>query len=363
MLAKAATALPDGDGWLFEPKWDGFRCVVFRDGDEVELGSRNERPLTRYFPELIPAIQAALPERCVVDGELVVPGPTGLDFDALQQRIHPAESRVRRLSAETPAHLLVFDLLAVGDDDLRPAPLAARRERLAGVIRPHPSVHPSPSTTDRVLAHTWFEQFEGAGLDGIVAKRLELAYRPDERVMVKVKHARTADCVVAGFRWHKDGVGVGSLLLGLHDEDAALHHVGVCGSFTAKKRRELVDELAPLRDGALENHPWKEWADAMAHATAAGRMPGSPSRWNATKDLSWEPLRPEWVCEVAFTQLTNGRFRHNAHFLRWRPDREPASCRYDQLEVATSLELAAVLGQAGPAAQAAQAGRPGEASR
>ncbi len=349
MLAKAAPALPEGDGWLFEPKWDGFRCIVFRDGDEVELGSRNERPLTRYFPELVPALRAALPERCVVDGELVVPGSTGLDFDALQQRIHPAASRVNRLAAETPAHVLVFDLLAVGDQDLRERSLAERRRLLDGVVRAGPTVHLSPSTTDRDRALSWFEHFEGAGLDGIVAKRLDLAYRSDERVMVKVKHHRTADCVVAGFRWHKDGQGIGSLLLGLHDAEGTLHHVGVCGSFTAKKRRELVDELAPFREDALADHPWREWADAMAHATSSGRMPGSPSRWNAAKDLSWDPVRPELVCEVAFTQLTNGRFRHNAQFVRWRPDREASSCRYDQLEVATPVELDALLTDAPPA--------------
>jgi ATP-dependent DNA ligase len=348
MLAKAATALPEGDGWLFEPKWDGFRCIVFRDGDEVELGSRNERPLTRYFPELVPAMRAALPDRCVVDGELVVPGPTGLDFDALQQRIHPAASRVNRLAAETPAHLLAFDLLAVGDEDLRAQPLEERRARLATVIGSHPLVHVSPCTTDRATAQRWFAHFEGAGLDGIVAKRLAEPYRADERVMIKVKHSRTADCVVAGFRWHKDGQGIGSLLLGLYDDAKELHHVGVCGSFTAKKRRELVAELEPLQLDALTDHPWREWADAMAHATAAGRMPGGPSRWNATKDMSWEPLRPERVCEVTFTQLTNGRFRHNAQFARWRPDRRPESCTFDQLEVATPMELDEVLAGESP---------------
>lgn len=343
MLAKAAESLPEGDGWLYEPKWDGFRCIVFRDGEEVELGSRNERPLTRYFPELVPAAVAALPERCVVDAELVVPSPTGLDFDALQQRIHPAASRVNRLAAETPAHVLAFDLLALGDDDLRDRPLGERRRLLEGSLRPGPAVHLSPSTTDRGVAAAWFHDFEGAGLDGIVAKRLDLAYRPDERVMVKVKHRRTADCVVAGFRWHKDGQGIGSLLLGLNDDAGVLHHVGVCGSFTAKARRQLVDELAPLREGALDGHPWRSWAEVMAEAATGGRMPGSPSRWNAQKDLSWEPLRPERVCEVSFTQLTNGRFRHNAQFLRWRPDRDPASCRYGQLEVAEPLELKALL--------------------
>jgi ATP-dependent DNA ligase len=343
MLAKAADEMPAGDGWLFEPKWDGFRCIVFRDGDEVVLDSRNERPLTRYFPELIEPLRAVTPDRCVVDGELVVPGDEGLDFDALQQRIHPAASRVNRLAAETPAHFLAFDLLAVGDRDLRMLPLVERRKLLADTVEPRPPVHISPATTDATEANKWFERFEGAGLDGVVAKRLDEPYRAGERTMIKVKHRRTCDCVVAGFRWHKDGNGIGSLLLGLYDDAGVLHHVGVCGSFTAKARRELVTELAPLREHALDDHPWKEWADAMAHLTSSGRMPGAPSRWNAQKDLSWDPLRPERVCEVEFSQLTNGRFRHNAYFLRWRPDREPASCRYDQLEVATPAELRDVL--------------------
>jgi ATP-dependent DNA ligase len=339
MLAKAADTLPTGDGWLYEPKWDGFRCVVFRDGDQVELTSRNERPFTRYFPDMLDPLRACLVERCVVDGELVVPGATGLEFDALQQRIHPAESRVRRLAAETPAAFIAFDLLALEDRDLRDVPLAERRALLREAVQTGPAVHLGPSTTDVELASTWFDRFEGAGLDGIVAKRLDGTYTPGERTMVKVKHQRTADCAVAGFRWHKDGVGIGSLLLGLHDDQGVLHHVGVCGSFTASYRRELVDEIAPLREGALEDHPWREWADAMAHAVAAGRMPGGPSRWNAQKDMSWEPLRIERVAEVEFTQLTNGRFRHNAHFLRWRPDRTPESCTYDQLEVAEPVRF------------------------
>jgi ATP-dependent DNA ligase len=342
MLAKAADSLPAGEGWLYEPKWDGFRCVVFRDGDHVELTSRNERPFTRYFPDLVAPLCAALAERCVVDGELVVPGPLGLDFDALQQRIHPAASRVQRLAAETPAAFIAFDLLAVDDRDLRAEPLAERRRLLHEAVRNKAPVHLGPSTTDVAVAETWFDRFEGAGLDGIVAKRLDGPYTPGERTMVKVKHQRTADCAVAGFRWHKDGVGIGSLLLGLYDDAGSLHHVGVCGSFTAKYRRELVEIIAPLRAGALAEHPWREWADAMAHATAAGRMPGSPSRWNAQKDLSWEPLRVERVAEVSFTQLTNGRFRHNAQFVRWRPDREPRSCTYDQLEVAEPVEFDAL---------------------
>jgi ATP-dependent DNA ligase len=342
MLAKAADALPAGEGWLYEPKWDGFRCVVFRAGDTVELTSRNERPFTRYFPELIAPLQRCLAERCVVDGELVVPGPLGLDFDALQQRIHPAASRVQRLAGETPAAFIAFDLLAVGDRDLRGEPLGERRRLLLEAVTAAPPIHLGPSTDDVALAATWFDRFEGAGLDGIVAKRLDGPYTPGERTMIKVKHQRTADCAVAGFRWHKDGNGIGSLLLGLYDSDGALHHVGVCGSFTARARRELVGELEPMRASALDDHPWKEWADAMAHATSQGRMPGSPSRWNAQKDMSWEPLRVERVCEVTFTQLTNGRFRHNAQFVRWRPDREPRSCTYDQLEVAEAVEFDAL---------------------
>jgi ATP-dependent DNA ligase len=342
MLAKAAEALPEGDGWLYEPKWDGFRCIVFREGDDVVLASRNERPFTRYFPDLIEPLKTCLPSKAVVDGELAVPGPEGLDFDALQQRIHPAESRVRRLAAETPAHFLAFDLLAVDDRDLRSLPLSERRSLLAETVTVRPPVHLSPATTDVDVAREWFVRFEGAGLDGIVAKRLDEPYRPGERSMLKVKHHRTADCVVAGFRWHKDGMGIGSLLLGLYDNAGTLHHVGVCGSFTAKKRRELVAELEPLRRDAMAEHPWRDWLDAMAHAS--GRMPGAPSRWNATKDLSWDPLRPERVCEVEFTQLTKGRFRHNAHFLRWRPDREPASCRYDQLEEVLPRDLDEVFG-------------------
>jgi ATP-dependent DNA ligase len=348
MLAKAADDLPSGDGWLFEPKWDGFRCLAFLDGGEVVLSSRNSRPFSRYFPEAAAPLRAALPERCVVDGELVIPGPGGLDFDALQLRLHPAESRVRLLAATSPVHVVVFDLLALDDRDLTPEPLAARRRLLEQVLAPNEQVHRSPATVDVAVARRWFTEFEGAGLDGVVAKRLDERYRPDERAWVKVKHHRTADCVVAGFRWHKDGTSVGSLLLGLHDESGVLHHVGVCGSFTAAHRRELVGELAPLRDHAAEDHPWRDWADWQAHETAAGRMPGSPSRWNAAKDLRWEPLRPERVCEVAFSQLTNRRFRHNAHFRRWRPDRDPSSCTYDQLDVAVPVALEEVLSAQDP---------------
>ncbi len=340
MLAKAATAIPvsapgaPGE-WHYEPKWDGFRCIVFRDGDRIELASRNERPFTRYFPELLEPLLAQLPDRCVVDGEIVVPDAAdrGLDFDALLQRIHPAESRVRRLAAETPASFVAFDLLALDERSLMDAPLHERhallRSALAGAGR---QVYLCPSTTDHEIAQHWFVEFEGAGLDGVVAKRLADPYTPDKRTLVKVKHLRTADCVVAGYRIHKDGKGVGSLLLGLHDDEGRLHHVGVTASFTVKRRAELLDELAPLLEGAIEGHPWQDWAEAQAHAE--GRLPGAQSRWNAGKDLSWVPIRAERVAEVTFGQLEKGRFRHGSSFLRWRPDREPASCRYDQLEVA-----------------------------
>lgn len=338
MLAKLATVIPAGDGWLYEPKWDGFRCIVFRDGDQIELASRNERPFTRYFPELIAPLLAQLPQRCVVDGEIVIPDADdrGLDFDALLQRIHPAESRVRRLAAETPASFVAFDLLAIDDESLMDTPLRERRARLvellAGVSAP---VHLCPSTTDHETAERWFVEFEGAGLDGVVAKRLDDPYTPDKRTLVKVKHVRTADCVVAGYRIHKDGKGVGSLLLGLHDDDGRLHHVGVAAGFSVKRRTELLAELAPLLDGALDDHPWREWAEAQAHAE--GRLPGAQSRWNAGKDLSWVPIRAERVAEVTFGQLQSGRFRHGVQFVRWRDDRDPASCRYDQLDVATAV--------------------------
>jgi ATP-dependent DNA ligase len=341
MLAKLARELPEPEGMLYEPKWDGFRCIVFRDGDEVELGSRNEKPLTRYFPELPPALKASLPDRCVLDGEIVIGGENGLDFEALLQRIHPAASRIRMLAETTPAAFVAFDVLALGDVDLRPRPFAERRpaleEALAGA---RPPVHLTPSTADRAVAAEWFDRFEGAGLDGVVAKPLSLPYREDERVMWKVKHARTADCVVAGFRWHKDGAGVGSLLLGLYDDEGTLHHVGVASSFTVARRKELVEELAPYRDRALDGHPWAGWAEAAAEM--GGRMPGGQSRWNAGRSMEWEPLRPELVAEVAFDHLQGDRFRHATHFERWRPDRDPLTCTYGQLEVAVPEELEAV---------------------
>jgi ATP-dependent DNA ligase len=343
MLAKLSRQLPESEGLVYEPKWDGFRCVVFRDGPEVELGSRNERPLTRYFPELIQPLRDALPERCVLDGEIVIAGENGLAFEALLQRIHPAASRIELLARETPASFVAFDLLALGADDLRARPFADRRRLLAEALADaRPPVHLTPATDDPAVAATWFERFEGAGLDGVVAKRSDLPYKENERVMLKVKHERTADCVVAGFRWHKSGGVVGSLLLGLYDDGGTLHHVGVAAAFSMARRRALVDELAPYRPDALEGHPWAEWATAAGEW--GGRMPGGQSRWNAKRDLSWEPLRPQLVAEVAFDHLQGDRFRHATHFQRWRPDRDPGSCTYSQLEVVVPEELAAVFG-------------------
>ena len=340
MLAKSASTLPAPGSVLYEPKWDGFRCVVFRDGDEVELGSRNERPLTRYFPEVCAAVEAALPPRCVIDGEIVIAGPEGLDFDALLNRIHPAKSRVTLLAAETPASFVGFDLLALDDRDLRSVPFGERRTDLVAALDGvAPPIHVTPATADRDVAADWFDRFEGAGLDGVVAKLLALPYREGERVMTKVKHERTADVVVAGFRWHKTGGVVGSLLLGLWS-DRGLQHVGVASSFTAKRRAELLDELAPYRERATEGHPWGEWATASAHE--AQRLPGATSRWNAGRDLSFEPVRPELVAEVGYNHLQGDRFRHPAQFRRWRPDRDPASCTYDQLDTAVPAELEAV---------------------
>jgi len=339
MLCKPATALPPEGEVLYEPKWDGFRCIAFRDADEVVLGSRNEKPLTRYFPDVVDALRVGLPERCVVDGEIVVVGERGLDFDALQQRIHPADSRVRMLAETMPASFIAFDLLALGDDDLRGRPFSERRARLEaeldGVV---PPVHLTPATTSRQTAEDWFSRFEGAGLDGVVAKGTALTYQPDKRVMVKVKHARTADCVVAGFRWHKSGPVVGSLLLGLW-RDGDLQHIGVIGAFPMTQRQALVDELAPLREG-VEDHPWREWATMVEQARAQGnRMPGHQSRWNAKKDLSVELLRPERVVEIRYDQLQGDRLRHAGQFNRWRPDRDPSSCTYDQLETIVPEEL------------------------
>lgn len=345
MLAKLARELPVGGELMYEPKWDGFRCVVFRDGDSVVLGSRNERPLTRYFPEVVAAIADNSPEQCVLDGEIVIAGPTGLDFDALLNRIHPADSRVRKLSLETPASFVAFDVLALGSDDVRPRPLRERRaaltQALAGVS---PPVHLTPATTSGDVARDWFSRFEGAGLDGVIAKSLDGDYREGQRGWTKVKHERTADCVVGGFRWHKTGRKIGSLLLGLHDADGVLHHVGVTSSFTDARRLGLVDELEPYRLESMGGHPWN-WAPAPDEGSGEGagrRVPGTQSRWNAGRDLSFEPLRIELVCEVAYDHLQGSRFRHATTFRRWRPDRTPDSCRYDQLETAVPEELAAV---------------------
>lgn len=345
MLAKAVHDLPDAPPgtMLFEPKWDGFRCIVFRDGDEVELGSRNERPLTRYFPELVGPLLDQLPREAVVDGELVIAADHGLDFDLLSQRIHPAESRINRLAAETPASFVAFDLLALGDRSLLGEPLAVRRrlleEELGSLTTP---LHLTPATTDPEVARDWFVRFEGAGFDGVMAKSLDGTYQPDKRAQLKVKHDRTADCVVAGYRTHKSGDGIGSLLLGLYDAGGTLHHVGVATSFTAKKRKELLDEVADLTDGAAEGHPWREWYDLEAQASSAGRLPGAPSRWNAKKDLSWEPLRPERVIEVGYGHLQGDRFRHATRMVRWRPDKKPEQCTYDQLESVAPQELAEI---------------------
>ena len=343
MLAKLSRELPAEGGVLYEPKWDGFRGIVFRDGDEVEIGSRNEKPLTRYFPELLDSLRAQLPDRCVLDGEIVIATDAGLDFNALQLRIHPAESRVTMLAREMPSSFVAFDLLALGDDDLRERPFRERRALLESALAgAQPPVHLTPATADRRVAEEWFDKFEGAGLDGVVAKPFDLPDREDQRVMLKVKHQRTADCVVAGFRWHKSGGVVGSLLLGLYDDEGNLRHVGVAAAFSMARRKALVDELAPYRENALENHPWGEWAEFMT--ASGGRAPGTGNRWNAGKDMSWEPLRAELVAEVAFDHLQGDRFRHATNFVRWRPDREPRSCTYSQLDVPIPEELSTVFG-------------------
>ncbi|HWH37537.1 MAG TPA: ATP-dependent DNA ligase [Candidatus Limnocylindrales bacterium] len=352
MLAKLSTELPAGDGWLFEPKWDGFRAIVFRDRDEVFIQSRDLKPLERYFPELPPALRAELPERCVVDGEIVIPGADGLDFDALLLRIHPAESRVRMLAEQTPASFVAWDLLALGDEDLRRRSQAERRELIEQALGgTSPPIHLSPATRDVGVARDWFARFEGAGLDGVMAKPIGAAYQPGKRAMLKIKHARTADCAVAGFRWHKNGPGthVGSLLLGLYDDAGKLHHVGITSSFSWDRRAALTTELEPLREDAADGHPWAEWAAwaGVGSADASGsRMPGATSRWNRGRDLSWEPLRLERVAEVAYDHLQGDRFRHATTFKRWRPDKQPADCRYDQLETTAPFELERIFGSA-----------------
>jgi ATP-dependent DNA ligase len=340
MLAKLAESLPSGD-FLFEPKWDGFRAIVFRGESEVFIQSRDRRPFDRYFPDLHEAFMEKLPAGCVIDGEIVIAGPRGLDFDALQLRLHPAASRVAKLAKEMPASFVAFDVLALRGGDVMARPQAERRALLETLLaKAPPPIHLTPATRERTVAARWLEKFEGAGLDGVVAKPLELPYQPGKRAMIKVKHARTADCVVAGFRWHKSGKdAVGSLLLGLYDDRGVLQHVGVTSSFTMEKRRQLAKELAPLGKNAFENHPWRDWAQA---GEGASRMPGAHSRWSAGKDLSWEPLRIERVCEVKYDHLQGDRFRHAAIFLRWRPDKPPSDCRYDQLEVTRPYELAKV---------------------
>jgi ATP-dependent DNA ligase len=346
MLAKLADALPASGPFLFEPKWDGFRAIVFRGETDVFIQSRDLRPLDRYFPELHDMLLTALPPGCVVDGEIVIAGPNGLDFDRLQLRLHPAATRVAKLAAETPSAFVAFDLLAVDGQDVCAMPQHERRARLERLLADAaPPLHLTPMTRDPVLAAEWLERFEGAGLDGVMAKPEDATYQPGKRAMFKVKHARTADCVVAGFRWHKSGHDrVGSLLLGLYDDHGRLQHVGVTSAFTMATRVALAEELAPLRVNALDAHPWRDWASAP---TDTSRKPGAQSRWSAGKDLSWEPLRIERVCEVKYDHLQGDRFRHATVFQRWRPDKAPADCRYDQLEITTPYELAKVFGATG----------------
>lgn len=341
MLAKRVDSIPeDTQHWSFEPKWDGFRALIFRDGDDLLIQSRDGKPLDRYFPELREPLLQQLPQRCVLDGEIVIATKHGLDFDLLSLRIHPAASRVKMLAQQTPASVVFFDLLQNDDHDFREVPFRERRAALQRILaHAAPPIHLTPATQHRSVAEDWFTRFEGAGLDGVMAKPLEGPYTPDKRTMLKVKHERDCDCVVAGFRWHKNGeeVAVGSLLLGLYDAIGALQHVGVCASFTAAKRKELTEFLAPYREDALSHHPWKNWADAAAQA--GGRMPSGQSRWSGGKDLSWVPVRPELVVEVAYEHMQGDRFRHLAHFRRWRPDKAPKDCTYAQLEVMAAAEL------------------------
>lgn len=346
MLAKRVGELPVGGAWIFEPKWDGFRALVFRDRDEILIQSRDEKSLNRYFPELLEPLRSELPARCVLDGEIVVAKDSGLDFEALQLRIHPAASRVKLLSHEIPASIVFFDLLCEGSRDLRDEPFQSRRQELESLLSSAaPPIHLTPATYESSVASDWFRRFEGAGLDGVIAKPISGAYQPDKRVMLKVKHERDCDCVVGGFRWHKKGERtlVGSLLLGLFDDSGALQHVGVCASFTQGKRLELAEYLAPYRHDALAAHPWKLRAE---HGAASGegehRMPGGQSRWSHGKDLSWEPLRPALVVEVAYEHMQGTRFRHMAQFRRWRIDKKPRDCTYAQLEVVPPQELMAI---------------------
>lgn len=341
MLAKRLTEVPESNGLSFEPKWDGFRTLVFRDGDEIFLQSRDGKPMNRYFPELEAPLKEALPERCVVDGEVVLVTPSGLDFEALQQRIHPAASRVKMLAKETPVSMVCFDLLVEGDRDLSRAPFAERRARLEAILaEAKPPIHLTPATDDQATAIDWFKRFEGAGLDGVMAKPKSAPYEPGKRTMFKVKHERTCDCVVGGFRWHKNGENelVGSLLLGLYDDEGHLNHVGVTASFTAAKRKELASFLEPFRENALATHPWKDWAGEEVDF----RQPGAQSRWSRGKSMAWIPVRIELVVEVAYDHMQGSRFRHTAQFRRWRHDIQPTDCRYDQLEVTPPYELAAI---------------------
>jgi ATP-dependent DNA ligase len=346
MLAKRVDDLPTGEGWIFEPKWDGFRALVFKDRNELEIQSRDEKPLNRYFPELVDTLHSQLPDRCVLDGEIVIAANGALDFESLQLRLHPAASRVKLLASEIPASIVFFDLLCKGNDDLRGAPFQKRRQELeillSSVTAP---VHLTPATRQSSVASDWFRRFEGAGLDGVIAKPISGTYEPNKRVMLKIKHERDCDCVVAGFRWYRKGdqPAVGSLLLGLFDDAGALQHVGVCASFTTEKRLELVEFLAPYREDALANHPWKQWANSsMADGDSVQRLPGGQSRWSQGKDLSWEPLRPELVVEVVYEHMQGARFRHMAHFRRWRTDKKPSDCTYAQLEVVPPHELATI---------------------
>lgn len=339
MLAKRVEQIPGGNGWIFEPKWDGFRAIVFRDGEEILIQSRDEKPLNRYFPDLEKPLLAALPRRCVLDGEIVIVHGDSLDFDALQLRLHPAASRVKKLAQETPASFVAFDLLCSGARDLRELAFEKRRDELEKLLSSVKApIHLTPATRDREVAGDWFRRFEGAGLDGVVAKPVDGTYKPGKRVMLKVKHERDCDCVVAGFRWHRkdEEPAVGSLLLGLYDNKGVLQHVGVCASFSAAKRRELMRFLKPYQKDALVNHPWKGWAEEGA---AESRMPGGQSRWSQGKDLSWEPLRPELVVEVAYDHMQGDRFRHMAQFRRWRQDKNPEDCTFEQLEVVPPQEL------------------------
>jgi ATP-dependent DNA ligase len=344
MLAKRVEELPPGDDWIFEPKWDGFRAMVFRDGDEIFVQSRDEKPLNRYFPELLEPLKSALPSRCVLDGEIVIVRDNELSFDALQLRLHPAASRVKLLSQQTPASFVFFDALCIGDRDLHGESFEHRRSALEEMLSSAGApIHITPATRDRAIAGDWFRRFEGAGLDGVVAKSTTGTYEPNKRVMLKIKHERDCDCVVAGFRWHKKGdrTLVGSLLLGLYNDAGVLQHVGVCASFSTAKRKELVEFLTPYRENALAGHPWKQWAEAES-GEPGQRLPGGQSRWSQGKDLSWEPLRPELVVEVAYDHMQGDRFRHTAQFRRWRTDKKPANCTYEQLEVVPPQELAEI---------------------